>query len=205
MAEINQGAVLDVSDMPNVVFGIRSVTWWGIIGLMAIEGTVFALMVASYFYLHSRVSSWPPGVLPPDLFWGTLNTGVFLLSLIPNEWYKRRAKKGDLRATQMGLVILTLFGVANLVIRYFELRHLNCDWSLNAYGSAVWMLMGLHVTHLITDWFDTVVLTVLFFTSMVEGKRFVDAVENADYWYFVVISWIPIYLVIYWAPRWLRS
>ena len=65
--------------------------------------------------------------------------------------------------------------------------------------------MGLHVFHLLTDTVDTVVLTVFFFTSLVEGKRFMDAAENAGYWYFVVISWIPIYLVIYWAPSWLHA
>jgi hypothetical protein len=25
--------------------------------------------------------------------------------------------------------------------------------------------------------------------------------ENALYWYFVVLAWIPIYLVIYWGAR----
>jgi heme/copper-type cytochrome/quinol oxidase subunit 3 len=64
--------------------------------------------------------------------------------------------------------------------------------------------MGLHITHLLTDWVETLVLTALLFTpQLVEGKRFVDAEENASYWYFVVITWIPIYLVLYWAPRWL--
>jgi cytochrome c oxidase subunit I+III len=29
----------------------------------------------------------------------------------------------------------------------------------------------------------------------------VDASENAMYWYFVVIAWLPIYAVIYLAPR----
>jgi heme/copper-type cytochrome/quinol oxidase subunit 3 len=139
------------------------------------------------------------------LFWGTLNLIVFLISVLPSEWYRRRARKGDRRAVQIGLVALSLFGIINLVIRYFELRHLNCDWSLDAYGSTVWLLMGLHVTHLLTDLVDTIVLTVLFFTPQVEGKRFMDASENADYWYFVVASWIPIYLVIYWAPRWLHA
>src|SRR3954469_21425473 len=37
--------VLDVSGVPSVAFGARSVTWWGVAGLMAIEGMVFALMV----------------------------------------------------------------------------------------------------------------------------------------------------------------
>jgi heme/copper-type cytochrome/quinol oxidase subunit 3 len=206
MAERVERATLDVSALPNVVFGIRSITWWGIMGMMAIEGMVFVLMIASYFYLHSRSSEWPLHSNPPDLFWGTLNLTVFILSAIPNEWYRRRARKGDLRAVRIGLIILALFGFANIAIRYFELRHLNTDWSIDAYGSAVWTLMGLHITHLLTDVVDTVVLTVLFLrTSKVEGKRFMDASENADYWYFVIVSWIPIYLVIYWAPRWLHA
>jgi heme/copper-type cytochrome/quinol oxidase subunit 3 len=174
-------------------------------GMMAIEGGVFALVIASYFYLHSRSQDWPPGVLPPDLLWGSLNTGVFLLSALPTEWYRRRARKGDLPAVRIGLVLAIAFGALNLIIRYFELRHLNCDWSQSAYGSVVWLLMGLHITHLLTDWVETIVLTTLFFSPHIEGKRFVDAEENASYWYFVILTWIPIYLVLYWAPRWLRS
>jgi heme/copper-type cytochrome/quinol oxidase subunit 3 len=198
--------VLDVSGVPSVAFGARSITWWGVAGMMAIEGMVFALMVAAYFYLSTRSIEWPPHTDPPMLFWGTLNTILFLVSAIPNLWYERRAKQGDLKAVRIGLVVATLFGLANIVVRYFEMRHLNCDWSIDAYGSAVWTLLGLHVVHLLTDWVDTLVLTVLFFRpSLVEGKRFVDAAENAGYWNFVVLTWIPIYLVIYWAPRWLHA
>ena len=205
MAERVDRPVLDVSRLPTVAFGVHSITWWGVMGMMAIEGTVFLLMIASYFYLHSRNLEWPPHGNPPDLFWGTLNLGIFLVSVIPNEWYRRRARKGDLRAVQIGLVLLSLFGIANVIVRYFELLHLNTDWSIDAYGSAVWTLMGLHVLHLLTDLADTIVLTVLFFTSLVEGKRFMDAEENAAYWYFVVAFWVPIYLVIYWAPRLLHA
>ena len=183
MAERVEAATLDVSGLPTVVFGTRSVTWLGIMGLMAIEGMVFMLTIATYFYLHSRSVEWPPHSNPPDLFWGTLNTVIFVLSAIPNEWYRRRARVGDTRAVQIGLVIMTLIGIAIIVVRYFELLHLNTDWSIDAYGSAVWTLIGLHVVHLLTDTVDTVVLAVLFFTSMIEGKRFMDAAENADYWY----------------------
>lgn len=195
---------LDVSRLPDVTFATRSITWWGTIGMTAIEGGVFALVIACYFYLRSRADLWPPTEAPPDLLWGSLNTGAFLLSLIPTEWYRRRAHKGDLGAVRVGLVLAGVIGAVILTIRYFELRHLNCNWSGDAYGSVVWLLMGLHTTHLLTDWVETLVLTALLFTPhLVEGKRFVDAEENASYWYFVVITWIPIYLVLYWAPRWL--
>jgi heme/copper-type cytochrome/quinol oxidase subunit 3 len=55
--------------------------------------------------------------------------------------------------------------------------------------------------HLVTDTYDSIVLAVLLFIGPLESKRFVDVNENADYWYFVVLSWLPIYAVIYWAPR----
>lgn len=205
MAERVEPATLDVSGLPTIVFGTRSFVWLGIMGMMAIEAMVFVLMIASYFYLHSRSVEWPPHSNPPALLYGTLNTAIFVLSAIPNEWYRRRARLGDIRAVRIGLVLMSLIAVANLVVRYFELRHLNTDWSIDAYGSAVWTLIGLHVVHLITDAFDTVVLAILFFTPLVEGRRFMDAAENADYWYFVILTWIPIYLVIYWAPRWLHA
>jgi heme/copper-type cytochrome/quinol oxidase subunit 3 len=207
MAEelVNPRRVLEVSGLPNTTFASRSITWWGTLGMMMIEGGVFALALAAYFYLHSRSDTWPPGALPPDLFWGTLNTVIFVLSLIPTEWYRRRARKGDTSAVQMGLVLASLIGLATLLVRYEEMTHLNTDWSQTAYGSIIWLIMGLHITHLLTDWVESIVLTVLFFSPHIEGKRFVDAEENASYWYFVVFTWIPIYFVIYWAPRWLRS
>ena len=46
-------------------------------------------------------------------------------------------------------------------------------------------------------------VAVLFFTGPIDGKRFMDASENSDYWYFVVASWLPIWFVIYFVPRWL--
>jgi cytochrome c oxidase subunit I+III len=65
---------LNVSDLPTVVFGHRSIIWLGTIGMMMIEATAFALVVASYFYLRTRSNGWPPGLQPPNLLFGTANT-----------------------------------------------------------------------------------------------------------------------------------
>jgi heme/copper-type cytochrome/quinol oxidase subunit 3 len=32
-------------------------------------------------------------------------------------------------------------------------------------------------------------------------RRFSDVNDNAVYWDFVVVSWLPIYGLIYWFPR----
>ena len=97
---------------------------------------------------------------------------------------------------------MSAIGVATVGIRFWEFTQLYVRWDQNAYGSLLWLLLGLHYTHLITDVGDTLVLTALMFTSHGRGKRFSDVSDNAFYWYFVVARWLPIYLLVYWAPRW---
>jgi cytochrome c oxidase subunit III len=114
---------------------------------------------------------------------------------------KRAAERQDLRAVRHGLLVCLAFAAAFLAVRIFEFPALHCRWDTNAYGSVVWTLMGFHTFHLFTDALDTAVLTAVMFTRKVEGARFVDVNENAVYWYFVVGVWLPIYAVVYFAPR----
>jgi heme/copper-type cytochrome/quinol oxidase subunit 3 len=195
------GDALDVRHLPTFAFSHRSPMWWGTMGLVAIESTVFALAVMTYFYLRSHASRWPMSQFPPDLTWGTLNTVILLASLLPNWLAKRAAEQLDLHKVRVWMVVCMVSSLAFLAVRVFEFKALNTSWDENAYGSVVWMLMGLHTTHLVTDAYDSLVLTVLMFTGPIEGKRFVDVSENAAYWYFVVASWIPIYAVVYWGAR----
>ena len=192
---------LDVSGLPTIVFGHRSLMWWGTLGVMVIEGTVFGLAVMAYFYLRSHQATWPITARPPDLLWGTINLAVMLVSFIPAHLAKRAAEKLDLQGVRLWLVVSAVFGVLFVGIRAMEFATLNVRWDSNAYGSVVWLLLGLHTVHIVTDLIDTIVLTVLFFTGPLDGKRYVDVSENSFYWYFVVATWVPIYLVIYWGAR----
>lgn len=194
---------LNVAGLPTVVFGYRSVIWWGTMGMMLIEGTMFAITIASYFFLRTRSSDWPPGLMPPRITAGSINLALFILSVAPAIWVQKGAEKAELFVSRVGLIIMSGVGLAILIIRIYEFPSLMSTWDANAYASITWMLLGLHTVHLATDWVDTVVLTVMMFTQHVNGKRFMDVSENSDYWYFVVLTWIPIYLVIYWVPRWL--
>ena len=197
----HDGPALDVADLPSFAFSHRSLMWWGTAGMMAIEGTVFALAVVVYFYLRVHSTTWPMASAPPELRWGTLNTLILLASLIPNQWTKTAGEKLDLPTVRIGLVVCLLFSLAFLVVRALEFTTLNCRWDDNAYGSIVWTLLGLHTVHLLTDFWDSTVLAALMFKQPVEGKSYVDVSEGAMYWYFVVLTWVPLYAVIYWVPR----
>jgi cytochrome c oxidase subunit 3 len=192
---------LDASTLPSFAFSHRSLMWWATAGMIAIEGTVFGLAVMSYLYFRVHAQVWPLRDAPPALLWGSLNVLVMLTSLVPNQWTKQAAEKLDLRGTRIGLSVCLAWSAVFLVVRCLEFTALNTRWDGDAYGSAVWMLLGLHTVHLVTDFADSAVLTVLMFQQSQDGRRFVDVSESCAYWYFVVLSWLPIYTVIYWLPR----
>jgi cytochrome c oxidase subunit I+III len=194
-------AAIDVERLPPFAFHHRSIVWWGTMGMIAIEGTMFAMLITSYLYLKGRSPHWPPGHFPPDLFWGTLNTIVLLASAIPNQLTKTAAEHLQLRRVRLWLAVALCFGLAFNVIRIFEFQSLNVWWDENAYGSIVWTLLGFHTVHILTDFVDSAVLLVLLFIGPIEESHLVDVSENSMYWYFVVLSWLPIYAVIYLAPR----
>jgi cytochrome c oxidase subunit 3 len=202
-ANVNGHPAIDVSGLPDHGFGSRSIMWWATVGVIAIEATVFVVTIAAYFYLQGTEQAWPPAGTPlPGLFWPTVNVAILLASLVPNQFVKSAAEKMEIRKVQAGMIVADLFAVAFVVVRVFEYTNLHVRWDSNAYGSVTWTLLGFHTFHLVTDLADSIVLTVLMFTR--HGRkptRFVDVAENSFYWYFVVLSWIPIYAVLYWAPR----
>ena len=199
---MKEKTVTDVSRLPTNGFGPRSMTWWGTLAFMSLEGMGFALSIATYLYLMVLAQKWPLNSPPPDLLPGTLVTLLLIISEPLNILIDRWARREDLRKVRIGLVGMSIFGILPLVVRGFEFGGLNVRWDSDAYGSTVWFLLGLHTTHLLTDVADTVVLTALMFTRHGEnGRRFSDVSDNAFYWDFVILSWLPIYFLIYWVPR----
>ena len=192
----------DLSGLPRHTFGPTALTWWGTLGFMALEGCGFLLAGGSYLYLMTLAQKWPLNAPQPDPWPGTIVTLLLLGSLPLNFLLSRWARAEDLVRVRWGLIGMSLLGLLPLIVRIFEFPALNARWDSNAYGSIVWFLLGLHTTHLLTDLGDTLVLTALMFTRHGEnGRRFGDVSDNAFYWDFVVLTWLPIYGMLYWLPR----
>jgi heme/copper-type cytochrome/quinol oxidase subunit 3 len=198
---VKQRPVQDVSELPLYSYGHHMTTWWGTLAFVALEGTGFVLAVGVYLYLVVVNPQWPLDAEPPGLQWSSLLTVVLLASIIPNVMVSRVAKKERKGPVLVLLVVMSLVGVVAVGIRALEFTTLNVRWDDNAYGSILWSLLGLHTTHIATDVGDTIVLTILMFTRHGQGKRFSNVEDNAFYWNFVVIAWVPIYALLYWLPR----
>jgi cytochrome c oxidase subunit 1/cytochrome c oxidase subunit I+III len=202
-------AVIDVSKLPHHEFDTYDPVWWGNNGLLAIETSMFAILIATYFYLRQNFALWPPPIAEltaplrplPILTYGVANTILLVLSCIPMIITDRAARRGDRSTTQMGLAICLVCGLAAMVLRGFEFTAMRFLWDSNAYGSVVWFLLGMHALHLLVLTSETLLLLIWVFRREFDMKHRVDVVTVAVYWYWVVTIWLVIFAVVYFTPR----
>lgn len=198
--------LIDVSALPAFAFGPRDPIWWGLWLLLAIEGTMFALLATSYFYLRGNATEWPPTGAANAPFWLTLLTVLALVaSAVPLWWSFRAALEFRLRPIQLGFVLATILSVAAAALRGFELAKIGYHWNSHAYGSIVWAIYFMHTFHLLAGVAENAVMTVLLFKGPVEKKLMPDIRVSVIYWWFVVLSWIPLWAVILFDDLFFRN
>jgi heme/copper-type cytochrome/quinol oxidase subunit 3 len=70
----------------------------------------------------------------------------------------------------------------------------------DAYGSYIWAFLGLHTFDYIGDLVFTLVLLVLAVIGRLGPKQRLGVHVDSVVWYFLVLIWIPIYVIVYWGP-----
>jgi cytochrome c oxidase subunit 3 len=206
-------AIIDVSALPSTVLDHRSPIWWGNLLLLGIETAMFALLVACYFYVRVvDFTMWPPpnsNTVPPvyntapDLPLPIVNLCLLLVSVAPYWWADRACLKRDARAVKIGLTLCVLLGLVVIVIRFFEFQSLHFKWNDNAYASIVWTIVGLHLTHLVVATAETIIMALWVFVKGLDDKHARDVRVTAVYWYWVVGTWVLLFILIWGGARWL--
>ncbi len=195
-----QQPVIDVSSLPTFAFGPRDPLWWGVAAMIAIETTMFALTAVTYFYLRGGEIEWPPpgARMPMGLGWA--NVVILLASLWPMHLANREALAMKLRPMRFWLLVATVLGLAALGLRAMEMGGMTFRWNSHAYGSIVWTIFGLHTLHLLTSCGENLVFLAVLYRGPVEKKHCVDMRLNGMYWFFVVLSWLPLFALFYLDP-----
>src|ERR1044072_5417338 len=100
----------------------REPAWWGMLLLIATEAALFALLLASYFYVKFQTEGpWPPdGIADPKLGKPIAMTVLLMVSSIPAYLAERNAKRGDRRALVLALAATLALGAAFLALQIWE-------------------------------------------------------------------------------------
>lgn len=204
-AQTKLRSVMDLRALPDVVFGPRDIMWWGTLGFVLIEGFTLLLCAAAYIYVTQNFSTWPPQNTPlPSLVVPSVQVVVMLVSMLPARWTGQAAHRYDLGKVRIGLTIATAFAIAIVGLRAWELLvSLNVKWDTNAYGSVQWLVLGAHATLLAVELVEIAGMMLIFWLAPVEEKHMSDVADMVFYWYFMVLSWLPLYVLCFWLPRWL--
>jgi len=193
--------VADVADLPTTTFGHRSMMWWGTVGYLVIEGTTLLICAGTYFYLRKNFPTWPPEhVLRPGLTAAGVQAGLMLVSNVPMARVDRAARRVDLQTVRAGMAICSLLAVVMCVVRALEFGALHVRWDSNAYGSVAWATLVTHSTLLLLETVETLVFTLLLFSPDMEQRDLSAAVDNALYWYFMTLVWLPLAAIVFLSP-----
>jgi heme/copper-type cytochrome/quinol oxidase subunit 3 len=175
--------------------------WWGTLAFIVIEGSTLFICAVSYFYLRKNFPSWPPErVFRPALTAAAVQTGLMLISNVPMAMVDRAARRLDLPTVRSGMLICSLLAVVMCVVRVLEFQALNVGWDSNAYGSAAWAILTAHTSLLFLETVETLVFTCLLYSPRMEQRDLSAAVDNALYWYFMTLAWIPLAAVVFLSP-----
>jgi heme/copper-type cytochrome/quinol oxidase subunit 3 len=193
--------VVDVRELPTVVFGSRGLLWWGTWGFAVVESMTLLLTIATYFYLRRNFNSYPPEGHPqPDWARPTIGAVIFLLTLVPAYFLKGAAERLDQPRTKRWLIVLAISSVLLGLVRWSDFMALRVLWMSSAYGSVAWALIGFHASLLVIEAVEVIGTAALFVMGPVLPRHFPDACDITNYWYFLVASWIPIYLILFVSP-----
>jgi cytochrome c oxidase subunit 3 len=209
--EIIGRKTLDVSKLPSTMFDDKSNLWWGNNWGLTIETMVFGILVALYFSVRMSISQWlPPRTTPglpvlldplPDLVFPTIVLIIFLVSLVPAIYLDRSARRKDVFGIKLGLMLTLTFNVVLIVCRYYEFDALKFKWNDNAYGSVTWTILGMHMIHLIVMAAEDIYISLWAFIKGVDEKHRLDITVAAVYWYWIVATWVLLYILVFWGPR----
>ena len=198
--------VLDVSSLPQHATDSRALLWWGNLSMMVIEGTMFALLMATYLYLRMANLDWPPPSVPmPDLLLPTVNLIILVLSAGAAIMADRAALRDDFRTVRVGFGICIAVGVAFLAIRFLAMTGIGFKWSSHAYGSIGWTIVGMHTVHVVTAVGEMSLLVVYSWVRPIVKSQLLDARCTAVYWYFVIVTWLPFYVIVWLLPHLTRK
>jgi cytochrome c oxidase subunit III len=201
---------LDVAHLPATAFDHRAALWWGNLILLFIETAMFAIMIAVYITTVMNIRPFPPPRVDrfpvmlnsdPALTLPLIGLGLLLLSLVPAIMLDRAGRRRDAGAVKILLPVTLVFNVVLIVVRYYEFDSLHFKWNDNAYGSAAWMILGLHLFHLIVLLCEDILLTAWVFARGMDEKHALDLTVAAVYWYWILGIWLVLFPIVYLVPR----
>ncbi len=180
--------------------GKRSGGWWGMLALIATEGSLFAYLLFTYFYLASQTEQhWPPEGLP-TLFMPGVNTLILLTGSVCVWACERCIQRSLLGWSIAWMALAHILGVCFVAIQLNEWSKLTYDMSSNLYGSLYFIITGFHMLHVIVGVVILMALLLWIALGYFDHRRYAAVTIGGLYWHFVDVVWLFVFTTFYLIP-----
>lgn len=186
----------------------KSTGWWGMVSLIATEGTLFALLIFSYFYFEAGLREWPPPGIPlPELKPALIRSVLLLGSTFPMIMAERAMEhRGHIAKTAVWLTVTIALGTVFTISHFQESPKLFKELAPRetTYGSIFLTIINFHIGHVVIG---MAILAFLLFHTLrgrFTKKRHATVKIGAMYWHFVDAIWVIVLFSLYLTPHWLK-
>ena len=194
------GAGIKLSDY---MTGRRSHAWWGVVVLLLVDGTIFACLVFSYFYLWTvTVSGWPPSRFDvPTASASIIAAGTWIASSGLVSIAHRQLRGGAGRAV-VGALLSTALVVAWIAFA-FNLQALsgaNVRPDEHAYGAVIYTMLAWQGLHAVLLTFVGGYTIARLIAGLIDDARRSTFDNMRLLWHYAVAQGVIVLAVIH-APR----
>ena len=158
---------------------------------------MFAAFTSAYL-VRQAAGNWQEYVVP-NIFY--ISTGILLVSSATAHFAFRAFKNGKKNAYRNGIILTALLGVVFVVMQYYgwnALYNIGVPLDGNPSGSFFYVISGVHAAHVLGG---VAALGVAAYHAMtlpfqVTEKRKVRFLLVTQYWHFVDILWLYLFVFI---------
>jgi len=161
---------------------------------------LFASLFATYAVLHGNTFGGPSGKDIFDLPYIFVETMILLVSSFTTGLAMIAARKNNKDQVLTWLIVTGLLGAAFLIMELTEFSHLISDghsWTVSAFLSSYFTLVGTHGLHILTGLLWLTVLITKLFRQDITSTLMRRLTLFSMFWHFLDVIWVGIFTVVY--------
>jgi cytochrome c oxidase subunit I+III len=187
--------------LPVYASGPTSHSWWAMVVLMVVDGTVFASLIFSYAFLRAHSPAWPPAdVVLPELGWAAAAMIGWIASSVLFEYMsKKPGKTFSFHAMLLAAIVLML---AAFGADFWGLWQSGLRANTHAYGAVVYTVLAWQGFHVAVLFVMAAYTLARSWCGMLDKTRRVTFDNTRLFWHYMVGQGIAGIVLVHGVPRW---
>ncbi|HEY4529830.1 MAG TPA: cytochrome c oxidase subunit I [Luteimonas sp.] len=175
--------------------------WWALVMSLLVDGSLFASLVFSYFYLWLGTEAWPPPGIGIAGWPEAIGSLVLLLACAAAARFASHALRADARGrAAAGWIVAGVLGLAFLAVHALTMVPTGAP-GRHAYASVAWTLYGFHAVHVLLAALFAAFVAARLHRGLVTAARPLEARVTAGLWHYTVGQGLVAWGVLHLFPR----